>query len=342
MTSFFHNKKILVTGGAGFIGCRLVDRLIELGAIITIADNLFSGSISNLDYVFKKHKLNLVGNKKKSMKAGGHRFIFCELKNLEEVLKVTKGQDIVFHLASEFGGRGYIDENPAICCENFAINTNVFMAAHQIKVDRVAFASTACVYPTDLQKNYGSAYLMEEDDAFKNNWANADDTYGWSKLMGELTLSAYHKQFGMKSSILRYVTAYGPRENETHAIMALIKRAIKKEDPYVVWGSGNQDRDFTYVDDIVEGTLLACEKITNATPINLGTTKRYKISEVAKMIHKVAGYTPKIMYDKTKPEGVKSRALDIKRAKKLLGWEPQVTLEEGIKKTYDWMKNEEK
>ena len=141
----------------------------------------------------------------------------------------------------------------------------------------------------------------------------------------------------MKGSICRYVTAYGDRENDTHAIIALIKRAVEKCDPYLVWGTGEQDRDFTFVDDIVEGTLLATEKITDCTPINMGTAKRYKIKDVVRMILDITGHKPnELIFDPTKPVGVLSRAMDNTRAKELLGWEPRYDLSEGLKKTIDW------
>jgi UDP-glucose 4-epimerase len=133
------------------------------------------------------------------------------------------------------------------------------------------------------------------------------------------------------------VTAYGDRENDTHAIIALIRRALEKCDPYLVWGTGEQDRDFTFVDDIVEGTLLATEKITDCTPINLGTAKRHKIKDVVQMILKLTGHRPgKLVFDPTKPVGVLSRALDNSRARELLGWEPRYSLEDGLLRTIEW------
>jgi len=338
INNFYKGKRVFVTGGAGFIGSHLVDKLIKLGAIVTVGDNLSSGNIKNIIDVFNSNDLNYssYSKNKKLISKKRHKFVFCDLKDFNRTKLLIKGHDLVFHLAAEFGGRGYIDSHPANCCENFIINTNVIKASYLANVERIAFASTACVYPMDLQKKYNSKYLLKEDDAFKDNWANSDREYGWAKLMGEMTLRAYLKQYGLKSSITRYVTAYGPRENDTHAIIALIKRAVKRRNPYIVWGSGEQDRDFTYVDDIVDGTLLACEKIKDGTPINLGTTKRYKIKNVASMILKDVGFSPKIIFDVTKPEGVATRALSITRAKKLLNWEPKVFLEEGIKKTVKW------
>jgi len=336
----WHDVKCLVTGGAGFIGSHLVDKLIKLGANVTIVDNLSKGSLNNVFEVWTKH--NLEFNKKfnsRKLTASEHVFIRCDLEDKEQVREVVKGHEVVFHLAATIGGRGYIDTHPAECCQNFAINHNIIEEAYRAGVERIHYSSTACAYPTALQSEYNSKYLLREEDAFKDGWANCDGEYGWAKFMGEMEVLAFHKQYGSKCSISRYVTAYGERENDTHAIIALIKKAVEKRDPYVVWGSGEQDRDFTYVSDIVDGTILAAEKITDGTSINLGTSKRYKIKEVARKILDLTNHTPKeITFDKSKPEGVMSRALDITRAKKMLGWEPKVNLETGLKKVIAWYK----
>jgi len=145
------------------------------------------------------------------------------------------------------------------------------------------------------------------------------------------------KQFGLKGCPVRFVTAYGPREDETHAIIAFIYKAVEKMDPYEIWGNGQQERDFTYVEDIVDGTMLCAEKISDMTPINLGTGVRYKMTDVAQMVFKILGWTPKkISFDTSKPTGAVSRALDNSLAKELLGWEPRFSLQEGLKKTIKW------
>lgn len=333
-----HGAKCLVTGGAGFIGSHLVDRLIELGATVTIADNLSRGSLDNLFEVWSKHGLRFDKTLKNDrLFAGDHVFVKCDLEDKRQVEDVVKGQDIVFHLAAVIGGRGYIDTHPAECCENFAINHSVFEGLLKAGVERVHYASTACVYPVSLQSEYNSSYLLKEEDAFRGGWANCDRTYGWSKFTGELELLALHEEYGLKCSISRYVTAYGERENDTHAIIALIRKAVERRDPYIVWGTGEQDRDFVYIKNIVEGTILAAEKIADGTVVNFGTSKRYKIKDIAFKVLELTGHKPaKVVFDVTKPTGVVSRALDISRANQLLGWEPKVSLDEGLKRTIDW------
>jgi UDP-glucose 4-epimerase len=337
MSDFYKGKKVLITGGAGFIGSALTSELIKKGAITTIIDNLSSGMMSNVERVWTENNLKFKGNKADN----GHNFILVDINQLDETIKAYQGQEIVFHLAANFGGRGYIETRPADCCDNFSINTNAIKAAHLSGVERIQFASTACIYPAELQAEYNSDYLLKEEDAYRGDWASPDLEYGWAKLVGEKTLLAYIRQFGLKGSITRYVTAYGPGENDTHAIIALIRRALDKKDPYTVWGSGDQDRDFTYLDDIVSGTLLACEKITDGTAVNLGTERRYTMKQVIDMIFKNVGWKPKkIFYDLSKPEGVKSRALSIKRTTELLGWKPKFDLEKGLKETIEWFKKE--
>ena len=150
-------------------------------------------------------------------------------------------------------------------------------------------------------------------------------------------MKSFYKQYGLKGCPVRFVTAYGPREDETHAIIALIYKAIEKMDPYEIWGDGNQERDFTYVEDIVSGSILAAEKISDMTPVNLGTGQRYKMIDVVKMICKILNWMPSSFnFDTSKPSGALSRSLDNTRAKELLGWEPKFSLKEGLEKTVKW------
>lgn len=338
---FYKQKKVFITGGAGFIGHHVADELIKRGAVITIGDNLSTGAIENVLRVWKKNNLKYKKSSSGYVAEGGHAFVIVDFQELRDCANAFSNQEIVFHLAANIGGRGYIDTHPADCCEGFAINQNVVKGAYRAGVDRVLFASSACVYPTSLQDAYESHYLLKESDAIQNNHANADREYGWAKLMGEMTLQAYHAQYGLKGAVTRYVTAYGPWENDTHAVIALIRRAVEHQNPYVIWGSGNQDRDFTYVDDIVSGTLAACEHITDGSAVNLGTGVRYTMKETVEIIFEILKWRPnKIFFDTTKPEGVKTRALDISLASRKLNWKPQYDLKAGLKKTIAWFLTE--
>jgi nucleoside-diphosphate-sugar epimerase len=334
----WNRRKVVVTGGAGFIGSNMVDRLLNEGADVKVVDKLqlSSGSISwnrkltRLDEIFRRHGINSVPLEILDLQTEKERFqLLC------------KDADVVFHLSAVFGGREFVNTRQADCSKMLAIDHNAIEAAYEAGVERFHYASSACVYPDSLQKNPN--YLLKEDDILSTGegWATSDNLYGFAKLMGELQCIVFHREKGMKTSACRYLTVYGPGEFDTsHAISALIERALNREDPYVVWGSGNQERGFTYVSDIADGSMLACEKIEDGTAVNLGWDKRYKIRDVAIMILKIAGYSPEIRYDLTKPEGPFSRALDITKAKELLGWYPKVDLMEGLEKTMEWHKEQ--
>ena len=323
--NFWNETNVLVTGGASFIGSHLVDRLISLGARVSVADDLSTGTMDNLEQ--SKDKIKFIQTD-------------LEYNSKSEARNIFRDNEIVFHLAADHGGRGYIASHPADVCSSFAVDHHVFEACSDTNVKKVVFSSSACVYPTDLQKDVGSDYRLKEADSdvsSLDSYLSADIEYGWAKLMSEVQMNAFKKQFGLKGCPVRFVTAYGPRENKTHAIIALIYKAVEKMDPYEIWGNGQQERDFTYVEDIVDGTVLCAEKISDMTPVNLGTGVRYKMIDVAQMIFKVLGWTPKkISFDTSKPTGAVSRALDNSLAKELLGWKPRFSLKEGLEKTIKW------
>lgn len=325
------SRNVLVTGGASFIGSHLVDSLLKKGAVVKVADDFSSGKLSNLEYPLKKVASNTWTHNSLTVIQG-------DLKDKSFTKTVLKDVEVVFHLAALHGGRGYIHTHPAQCCTNMILDQLVFEEAQKAGVDRICFASSACVYPAYLQEKTGSSYLLREEDAdpFVRDKAFADLEYGWAKLMGEMALKAYHRQYGMKTSSVRIFTAYGPRENETHAIIALIAKAFIRMDPYVIWGSGKQDRNFTYVQDIVDFLIGAAEKIEDGSPINAGRDDRITIDQAAEMIFDIVGWRPKkIIHDLSKPEGVASRAADLTRARKIIG-EPKVSYREGFEKTIKW------
>jgi UDP-glucose 4-epimerase len=212
-------------------------------------------------------------------------------------------------------------------------------------MENLVFASTACVYPPDMQ-NKGSSYQLKENDSdpkLLGGYMSADIEYGWGKLMSEMQLNAFINQYGIKGCPVRFVTAYGPRENESHAIIALIYKTLQKMDPFSIWGNGQQERDFTYVEDIVDGTILASERVFNGVPINLGTGQKHKLIDVAQMIFDLVNWKPtNINFETSMPVGPWSRALDNTRARELLGWRPRFSLEQGLKKTIEWYKQSSK
>ena len=323
--NFWKERNIIVTGGASFIGSHLVDKLVSLGGNVTVVDDLSTGKMENLADSIEKIKFIKIDLE------------YCTKPEIDRIFQDT---DFVFHLAADHGGRGYITTHPADVCSSFAVDHHVYEACSDANVKKVIFSSSACVYPTELQKDVGSDYKLKESDSDINNldgYLSADIEYGWAKLMSEMQMNSFKKQYGLKGCPVRFVTAYGPRENETHAIIALIYKAVEKMDPYEIWGNGQQERDFTYVEDIVDGTILAAERIDDMTPINIGTGKRYKMIDVANLIFKILNWKPnEVKFDTSKPTGAVSRALDNAKARELMGWSPKFTLEEGLQKTIQW------
>jgi nucleoside-diphosphate-sugar epimerase len=324
----WNGKQVLVTGGASFIGSHLVDRLAEAGARVRVADDLSSGRLDNLGESIESVEFRL-----------------GDLRDRDFTRAAVADQEIVFHLAAAHGGRGFIDTHPADCASNLVLDGTVVDESWRAGVDRVCFASSACVYPVNLQEKpqHGNTVLLREEwaDPFVEGAAAADGEYGWAKLMGEMTLRAYWKQHGLKSVSCRLFTAYGERENETHAVIALIAKAFVEMDPYEIWGDGQQDRNFTYVGDIVDGMMRAALAVDDASPVNIGTSEHIKIIDAARMIFAEAGFTPSdLFFDTSKPVGVYSRAADLERTRSLLGWEPQTSFAAGLVPTVAWYYND--
>ncbi|WP_458189230.1 NAD-dependent epimerase/dehydratase family protein [Haladaptatus sp. NG-WS-4] len=318
----WNGERVLVTGGASFIGSHLVEELVEEGAAVRVVDDFSSGERGNLSNVEDEIDV-LDGN----------------LKHREVADEATMDIDTVFHLAADHGGRGYISSYPANCATNMALDNIVFEEASKNGVDRITFASSACTYPTDIQKE--KQRLSEDMISFdERGGAYADEVYGWAKLMGERSLQSYHEQYGIDASSVRIFTAYGPRENETHAIIALMAKAYAEQDPFRIWGDGDQTRNFTFVRDITRSLRLAAENITDGTAVNAGIREYISINEVTEVIFDRLDWKPdELEYLTDKPVGVRHRAADTTRAKELLGWEPAFSLEEGIEETLGWYVN---
>jgi nucleoside-diphosphate-sugar epimerase len=312
-------KKVLITGGASFIGSNLADQLIGRGAKVRVVDDLSSG-----------HLGNIAGH----IAAGNIEFIRADLREPGIARAAMQGIHTVFHLAADHGGRGYVDLHQAGPASNFFLDGVIFWEALKAKADKVVYASSGCVYPNFMQSDVNKELFLTEDLTKGSN--DADNTYGWAKLMAEFTLQAYYKEHGLKAACCRYFTVYGPRGVENHAVIAMIARAFLKRDPFEVWGDGTQIRNWTYIDDIVSGTILAGEKIDDGTGINLGTMERIRVIDAANMVLEFTGHKAKIKLLPDMPTGPLNRVADNSLAKKLLGWEPKVPFREGLKRTIDW------
>jgi len=324
IVDYYRGLKVLVTGGASFIGSALVELLLHSGVEVTVADNLSSGLLANLEAV-----------------QDDIEFLQGDLRDRDFSIRAALGKQIVFHLAAAHGGRGYIDSHPVECTNNMLLDHVVFAAAASSQVEKLVYASSACVYPTHLQADAKDRYLLRESDAnFEEpGKAFADGEYGWAKLMGELQLRAFHQQYPMEGLACRIFTAYGERENETHAVIALVAKALARLDPFPIWGNGMQTRNFTYVADTVYGMALAGARLTGFHTINLGADKHYTVNElVAEILHCLGWHPNDFEYQLDMPVGVGSRASDNSKIKQLLGWSPNTGLQEGLQRTIDWYK----
>jgi UDP-glucose 4-epimerase len=320
MTYLWSSKKVLVTGGASFIGSTLVDALLARGATVRIVDDLSSGKMSNIQQVVDE---------------GSVEFLRGDLLDPEVSRRSVDGIDVVFHLAADHGGRGYVDLHQYACSTNLGLDSILFRQVLDAGVEKVVYASSGCIYPLYLQADVGETLYLTEDME-KAPGYDPDGLYGLAKVAAELTLRAMHNEFGLKTASCRYFTVYGPRGVENHAVIAMIARTFIREDPFRVWGTGEQIRNWTYVDDIVEGTIRSAESIDDGTAVNLGTMERVRVIDAVKMVCELAGYDPEIELQLDMPTGPMNRVADNSLAKRLLDWEPQVLFADGLKRTYDW------
>jgi nucleoside-diphosphate-sugar epimerase len=313
------DRTVLVTGGASFIGSTLVDALVEKGAAVRVVDNLSSGRLESIQA---------------NIDAGKIEFICGDLLDQSVVKRAVEGMESVFHLAADHGGRGYVDLHQAACVTNLALDGMVFNACLKAKVQKVIFASSGCVYPNFIQNDPSEELYLTEDKVGPP--FDADNTYGWAKLMAEMTLKSYWKDWGMKSASCRYFTVYGSRGHENHAVIAMIARAFIKQDPFIVWGNGEQIRNWTHVSDIVSGTILAAEKIDDGTAINLGTTERVRVIDAVHEVLRYTGHKARIELHPEMPTGPLNRVANNSLARELLGWEPKIRFMDGLRQTIDW------
>ena len=314
-----NGKRILVTGGASFIGSHLTDALVDKGAKVRVVDNLSSGRLANI----QSH-----------IESGQVDFVEADLTDPGIAQKVVDGTQIVFHLAADHGGRGYVDLHQAACTTNLALDGMLFRACHELGVEKVVYASSGCVYPNHLQTDPGEMLYLQED--MVGPPFDADNMYGWAKLMGEMTLQSFHQDWGLKSASCRYFTVYGERGHENHAVIAMVARAFIAQDPYVVWGNGEQIRNWTHVDDIVSGTILAAEKIDDGTAINLGTMERTRVIDAVQEVLSYTGHDAKIELHPEMPTCPMNRVADNALASRLLEWSPQVNFVDGLHRTIEW------
>jgi GDP-L-fucose synthase len=316
--SFWKGKRVLVTGGAGFIGSHLVQVLLTEGASVRVTDNLENSSMANLSSI-RDHV----------------EFLKLDLTELESCLKAVKGMQVVLNLSAKVGGVGYNLQHPGqMLTHNLLLSTMVLEAARQAGVERFLCVSSACVYPRYC------TMPIPEAEGFRDLPEPTNLGYGWAKRTAEMQAQLYAQEHGMKVAIVRPYNTYGPRDHfeleRAHVIPALIKKVLDNQDPVVVWGNGEQTRAFVYVEDLVTGMLLATEKYPEADPLNIGTEEEISVRDLVKLICELSGRSPQIIFDSSKPSGQPRRNADITKAKRLIGYHPRISLREGINRTLQW------
>ncbi len=312
---------IVVCGAGGFIGGHLVAELVRAGH-----RRIRAVDIKPLDAWH--HSMPEVENTQ------------LDLRLRESCGEALKDARQVYNLAANMGGMGYIEHNRALCMLNVLINTHLLIAAREQGVERYFFASSACVYNTDRQRD-PEVIPLREQDAYP---ALPEDGYGWEKLFSERMCRHFYEDFGLTTRVARYHNIYGPlgaydggREKAPAAICRkVIQAKLSGRHEIEIWGTGHQTRSFTYIDDCIDGTLriMASDIIE---PLNLGSSERVTINQLVDIVEEIAGLKLVRRYQLEAPQGVNGRNSDNTRIKALLGWRPDTPLREGLEKTYRWV-----
>jgi len=315
---FWQGKRVLVAGGAGFIGSYLVEMLVEAGAQVHVADNLERGRKENLTHVWHSIKFHQL-----------------DLTSLGNCLAVTEDKDVVFNLAARTCGLEYsMTHHGEMLTYSTLSSFSILEACRINNVERVLVVSTSCVYPDD-------APFPTPEDAFCNRPEKVNEGYGLAKIALETQARFYAREYGMNIAIVRPNNAYGPRDvwdaDKAHVIPALIKRVLDGEDPVAVWGSGNQSRAFVHVQDLATGMMLVVEKYAEGDPVNLGHEREITIRDLVTKICQIAGKSPQLVFDTSKPEGAARKSLSsAKLAEVTGGFVPSITIEDGLREMIEW------
>jgi GDP-D-mannose 3', 5'-epimerase len=316
-------KKIVVAGAGGFIAGHLVKELVKKGNIVRAVDI----KPINEWYQVSEECDNLV----------------LDLRIRENCYKAVNGYNEIFNLAADMGGMGFIENNKAACMISVLINTHLLIAAKECGADRFFYASSACVYNGDKQTDPNNPGL-KESDAYP---ALAEDGYGWEKLFSERMCRHFSEDFGIITRVARFHNVYGPhgtydggREKAPAAICRkVIDAQLTGKKEIIIWGDGHQTRSFMYIDDCIKGIQDIMYSNINE-PINLGSSEMVSINQLVDIVEEIAGYKMERKYDLGAPKGVRGRNSENTLIREYLGWEPSIPLKKGMKKTYDWIKDE--
>jgi GDP-D-mannose 3', 5'-epimerase len=314
-------SRVVVTGAGGFIGGHLVARLREDGV-----EHIRAVDQVPLEDWYQR--FDDVEN------------CSIDLQQKDSCRAAAEGMDVVYNLAADMGGMGFIENNKALCMLSVLISTHMLDAAQHAGVQRFFYSSSACVYAAGKQQS-PDVEALAEPDAYP---AMPEDGYGWEKLFSERMARHFHEDFGLETRVARYHNVYGPqgtydggREKAPAAVCRKVARAVLDGTNRIeIWGDGRQTRSFTYVDDCVEGTLRLT-KSDVVEPLNIGSDELVTINELVDIVEGIAGVTLERDYDTSAPQGVRGRNSDNTLISERLCWAPSITLEEGLQNTYKWI-----
>ncbi|HXE51776.1 MAG TPA: NAD-dependent epimerase/dehydratase family protein [Tepidisphaeraceae bacterium] len=311
----------VVCGGGGFIGGQLVADLLRQG----------NTHVRSVDVKPVEDWC---------LRSGDAENLRLDLREKEQCERALEGATVVYNLASDMGGMGFIENNKCLCMLSVLINTHLCMAAHSVGVKRYFFASSACVYNAAKQRD-PNVTALKEDDAYP---AMPEDGYGWEKLFSERMCKHFREDFGLQTRIARYHNVYGPhgtfeggREKAPAAICRkVIQAKLGGEHTIEIWGDGSQTRSFMYIDDCLKGTQM----LTGSNwvePINIGSSELVSINQLVDVVEEIAGIHLTRTYNLSAPKGVNGRNSDNTLIKSVFGWEPDTRLRDGMEKTYRWL-----
>lgn len=339
-------KVHLISGACGFVGRNLVKRLYSTtDAVLVLVDDLSVGTHpSTWMENFNSHK------EKDAEVFGENGRIYFFNQDFRDFLRLMTDNplflkeeyniemekfDDVFHFAAIVGGRAKIDGDPMMVALDLSIDAEFFYWVCRHKPARVMFPSSSAAYPVSMQTDTDAVALKESDINFTGNLGKPDMTYGWSKLTGEYLAQIAAEYYGISVACVRPFSGYGEDQDLSYPVPAIAARAAAKEDPFVVWGSGKQGRDFVHIDDCIDAILMALDNIKDGTAINIGQGRLTSFLEIIELFTEFAGYKPEIKPLLDKPVGVHARYSDMHFVKEKFNWEPKISIREGMLRVYN-------
>ncbi|MAM41990.1 MAG: hypothetical protein CMO13_01415 [Thaumarchaeota archaeon] len=320
MQNILKNKNILVLGGSGFIGSNLINALTEFS--------------SNLKGTYLNNKPRIINPDIEWIKA--------DLTNPNVYKNLINNIDYVFISAAYTRGASVMVNSPMdLVTQNIVMNSYIFDQCYKHNVEKLLFISSSVVYPE--KENIS----MVETQSMTGNPPNIYFPVGWMKRYSELLSKTYSENIkdGFKTVIIRPSNIYGPYDNfdpeESHVIPSLIRRVVNKEKPFEIWGDGKDQRDFIYIDDFIDGVINSFNTNFKYTELNLSANKNFSINDVLNTLFKIEDYYPKVKYDLSKPQTIKSRHISNEKASKLIAFNPKINLLNGLTKTIEWYKQNE-